>query len=314
MSIPNFMIVGAQKSGTDSLYGYLKEHPAVVMAAPKEPDYFSRDPRYVEWGWYASCFVMAENAKAVGEASTSYMAIPATAQRIAETLGNRVKLIFILRNPVERIYSSYLHMRKSRPFYDKRPIDQAICWQKAELGVAVQEEQKRLAVAAAAGTIDLASFSDFGAEAEWNYRYIANSWYRAQIEIFLQYFPKETLFFLLFDELKQNWRETARRLFEFVGVDPDFANQLQVSQRHKTRMPAEGALGTILAYRPFRNLGRQLAKVNAGAKIKKFIKNRATRNYEPMPVELRKQLTKMFTNENKQLSKLIGIDLSHWNN
>ena len=119
---------------------------------------------------------------------------------------------------------------------------------------------------------------------------------------------------MLFDELKQDWRETARRLFEFVGVDPDFANQLQVSQRHKTRMPAEGALGTILAYRPLRNLGRQLAKVNAGAKIKKFIKNRATRNYEPMPVELRKQLTKMFTNENKQLSKLIGIDLSHWNN
>jgi hypothetical protein len=106
--LPNFLIVGAMKSGTTSLARYLGAHPQAYVAPEKEINFFERG--YV-WNrgvdWYASRFEGAGDALAVGEASPSYMYWPTAIERMASVVPD-ARLIALLRDPVERAYSHYL--------------------------------------------------------------------------------------------------------------------------------------------------------------------------------------------------------------
>jgi hypothetical protein len=104
------LVIGAQKAATTSLHAYLASHPDVAVPPEKELDFFSR-----QWdlgpGWYAAQLASAGPARAVGEASPSYAAFPfqlAVPARI-RALAPDVRLIYVLRHPVERMRSSYLH-------------------------------------------------------------------------------------------------------------------------------------------------------------------------------------------------------------
>lgn len=106
MGAVDFIIGGAAKSGTTSLYNYFREHPNVCMSQPKETNYFTM--HYDEAPvWYYNKFGHCGNESIRGEASTSYMEFPQkAADRIEKDIPN-VRLIFILRDPVERAYSDY---------------------------------------------------------------------------------------------------------------------------------------------------------------------------------------------------------------
>jgi hypothetical protein len=141
--LPNFFIVGAPKAGTTSLYRYLGEYPGVYMSPIKEPCYFAPEMRlsffdvkyraqadadvpalhlYLdgpmtekrdggivsEWADYLKLFRNAGSARAVGEASVCYLWSPAAAERISSAVPN-ARIIMILRDPVERAFSQYLH-------------------------------------------------------------------------------------------------------------------------------------------------------------------------------------------------------------
>lgn len=110
--MPTFMVVGAMKAGTTSLYRYLVSHPEVFMAREKEPDFYVAEKAWSRGlPWYQSLFDGADGATAIGEASTSYTKcteFPGVPERIAAQLPD-VKLIYLLRHPVERIRSMYLH-------------------------------------------------------------------------------------------------------------------------------------------------------------------------------------------------------------
>ena len=111
--LPDFIIVGAQRAGTTSLYRYLAGHPSVAPASQKEVHFFDLD-----WdkglGWYRSHFPLAMRRAAggatlrTGEASPYYMFHPHALRRIAAALP-RVKLVALLRNPIDRAYSQYHH-------------------------------------------------------------------------------------------------------------------------------------------------------------------------------------------------------------
>ena len=113
--IPDFIIIGAAKSGTTSLYKYLCRHPQIFMCTPKEPDFFSIDANYFKGiDWYYSLFNEASPTQVCGEASTTYSRWhqhPKAAERIYQSLG-QVKLIYIMRHPVDRAYSFYVHRFK----------------------------------------------------------------------------------------------------------------------------------------------------------------------------------------------------------
>lgn len=110
MTLPTFLVIGAMKSGTSALWHYLREHPQVFMPTPKEVQFFSRNWDK-GWPWYEQRFDAAGAALSVGEASPSYAEFahfPEVPERIASRLPD-VRLIYLVRNPVDRVASQYLH-------------------------------------------------------------------------------------------------------------------------------------------------------------------------------------------------------------
>jgi len=123
--LPTFVIIGAMKTGSTSLATYLRGHPQVFMTSPKEPSFFSR-----RWDdgveWYESLFDGAGQALARGEASTSYSKAyewPGVPARMAKVVP-AAKLVYLVRHPVERIRSQYVHNAAHRN--ERRPIDRAV--------------------------------------------------------------------------------------------------------------------------------------------------------------------------------------------
>ena len=110
---PNLFIIGAMKSGTSSLHAYLGTHPSVFMCEPKEPGYFVEQLNLKRGrGWYSKLFHGAEGASIRGESSTEYTKAPmygGVPQRLAE-FNPQAKIIYLMRDPIERSISHYWHM------------------------------------------------------------------------------------------------------------------------------------------------------------------------------------------------------------
>ena len=111
--MPNFLIVGAAKSGTTSLYRYLSQHPDIFMPKWKELSFFINAPhgplhQVKKPVYYQRVFSKVQNQSAIGEASTSYLYDTSAPELILSQLGS-IKIIIILRNPVDMSYSLYNH-------------------------------------------------------------------------------------------------------------------------------------------------------------------------------------------------------------
>ena len=110
MRLPDFLGIGTQKGGTTYLHGLLTQHPQVFLAHPKELHFFSlQHQRGLEW--YASHFAKAKAEQRCGEVTPYYLFHPLAAERIAAALP-AVKLIVLLRDPVERALSQYFHSKR----------------------------------------------------------------------------------------------------------------------------------------------------------------------------------------------------------
>lgn len=192
--LPNFVVIGAQKSGTSSLHQYLRQHPDVAMCKDKEPDFFVEERNWnLGIDWYESLFDHAERALAIGEASTSYTMFPhykGVPQRIVETLGD-VRLIYLIRNPIDRTRSDYLHYRfpvrgKETQFVEaeNRPIAQALLE---------------------------------------NDLYLDTSRYAMQLEQYLEVVARERILIVTTEDLGTKRVETMRKIFSFLELDPSRA-------------------------------------------------------------------------------------------
>lgn len=110
--LPDFVIIGAMKSGTSTLQAQLAAQPGIFMTTPKEPNFFSDDAVFARGpDWYSSLFAAAGPEDLRGEASTHYTKLPTyphTVARMADLLA-APKLIYVIRNPVERAVSHYIH-------------------------------------------------------------------------------------------------------------------------------------------------------------------------------------------------------------
>ena len=110
--LPDFLIIGAMKCGTSTLQVQLASQQGVFMTTPKEPNFFSDDPVYAQGlDWYHSLFDPAEPGVLKGEASTHYTKLPTypdTIARMRQVLTSP-RLVYVIRNPVERAISQYLH-------------------------------------------------------------------------------------------------------------------------------------------------------------------------------------------------------------
>jgi hypothetical protein len=209
---PNFLLVGAQKAGSTSLYNYMKEHPQIFMSAQKEPLYFISDvvkqqisnnkrqnPGKKEafitdnYNDYLKLFEDATNEIAIGEASAGYLyyhnvSIP----RIKSQLGN-IKILIILRNPLEKVYSQYKRLKK-------------IGEERYGIIKAISKEPERK---------------------KKNYRamfhYISQSLYYEQVKAFYDNFSNVKV--ILLDDLKNNPNEVMKSVFSFLSVDTNYTLQ-----------------------------------------------------------------------------------------
>jgi len=117
---PNYIVIGSMKSGTSTLCHLLGQHPDIFMSSPKEPNFFCRPDIYAHgFAWYESLFEDAAGKIAIGEGSTSYTKahlFPGVPEKIASYLPD-VRLIYIVRHPLERIESQWMFNVRNNQVY-----------------------------------------------------------------------------------------------------------------------------------------------------------------------------------------------------
>ena len=199
----DFIIIGAQKAGTTSLFEYLRRHPAIYMPPEKEAPFFSRDERFAKgWKWYAGeYFGRAPAEKLWGKATPHYMTDHYVPARIHELMP-RVKLIAILRNPVDRAFSHY-RMALSRG-YEKRTFDEAI----SEL---IQEESLGYS----------RSLRNVRKEKE-THCYVAWGEYARILQGYRQFFDKDRVLVAFTEKLDKEPHGVINSILQFLNLDTDF--------------------------------------------------------------------------------------------
>lgn len=197
--LPNFLCVGAQKAGTTTLHDILKQHPDIFLPKIKETKFFHRNHLYNKGiGYYLKKFFTEyKHEKIIGEIDPEYMYFDYIPKRIAENLGNDIKLLFILRNPVDRAYSHYLMSHKRG--YDLLSFDEAILLEKDRIND-INNDTK-----------------DYSQKNHLSY--IDRGFYSIQINRYLQYFDKKNMHFIIFEEFMQNKKKHINELLSFLDVD-----------------------------------------------------------------------------------------------
>ena len=294
-SMPNFMIIGAAKGGTTSLYELLKEHPQVAFSRKvKEPGFFSNDAQH-ERGldWYVETYYPhAASFPLRGDASTAYLYwSEKTAGRILQAYGEQPpKIVVSFRNPVQRAYSYYWH--DYRYGKEKRPFAQAI----VEEERCLRDERARL---------DREGSQDYG--------YFRGGCYAALLQPFLDAFPREQFLFLLTDDLKADFAGVSTRLHRFLGLEQPASPEIITS--NSAQRPRSMRLVYFLnepsKYKGvFKTLLPESLRMWVKQKIRKA--NLRTFEYPPMDPALERELRERFRDEVTRLEEMIGRDLSSW--
>jgi hypothetical protein len=182
--LPTLVIVGARKSGTTSLHGYLGQHPDVFMSKPSELHFFDDEDNWAKGvDWYASHFDAADGFAVRGEKTPMYSAYPyrtGIPARVASVIPD-TKLIYLLRDPIARIRSDY--------------------------------------VAAVVLGFETLPFAEAMLE---RCIYTDVSRYAMQVEQWLAHFDRDQLLLLTSEQLWQQHEQTMAEVFRFLGVDADF--------------------------------------------------------------------------------------------
>jgi hypothetical protein len=202
MRKPNFLIVGAAKCGTTSLFEYLRRHPDVYMPACKELSYFAgRDETDVgTFNDYIKFFSSAKNEAIVGEASGAYLYSSSAPIKIASALGKSTKIIILLRNPIEMAHSLWAHNRK-------------IGIEHLNFEDALNAEETRM------------NDRDFSSQIKvWLYQfaYVDRAKYAKQVERYLDTFGQKNVRVYIFEMFFDNIEDNMKDVYEFLEIDSTF--------------------------------------------------------------------------------------------
>jgi hypothetical protein len=226
MTMPNFLVIGAAKAGTTSLYAYLCQHPQVYMSPLKETNFFSLEGQRVHFRGvgdhdtintlsittltdYRAQFEAAADGIAIGEASPLYLYCPRAPERIRHYIPD-AKLIAVLRHPVERAYSAFLHLVRD----GREPLTDFV--------QAIEAEACRI-------------------HNHWEHiwHYTRMGFYYAQMKRYYDLFDYCQVRVYLYEDFKNNPHAVLRNLFCFLDVDetyiPDISIMHNVSSLPPTR-------------------------------------------------------------------------------
>ncbi len=296
--LPNFLIIGAAKAGTTTLYAELSNHPEIYMPSNKEPMFFSSDEKYSKGlGWYSDNFFKNSETKAMrGEATPHYLywAEKVTPRLRENFRPEELRFITILRDPVERAYSWYWNMvREGNETLDFKQ--------------AIAEEPKRLQE----------HNDSLRRRGSMIYGYLRGGMYAEQLQYFFDLFPRQNFLVLLQDDLKANYKQTFGNIFSFLNVSkPD---RLLGQRQNPASLPRSRRLQEFLV-RPSGLLYKVVKPVthhlSTGLRysLKKTIKDKNLKetSYSKIDPEIALELKEYFRSEIKKLEGLIERDLSAW--
>ncbi len=209
--LPDFFIIGAAKAGTTSVHAALSRHPAIFMPDRKEPEFLARDDLYDQGiESYAQLFEPSQPGQLIGEASTLYSLgrfFPHTARRMAAHCPD-AKIVYIVREPVDRAYSYYLQLTKN---YQNWSGDNA--FHRTFEDFVLPDRHARAAPRAKA-------FAGFDAHLPDSPDLcLDGSRYHSQLQRYLEVFPRERICILRFEDFKADRAGFFARLTDFLGVD-----------------------------------------------------------------------------------------------
>ena len=222
---PSFLIVGAEKAGTTSLFDYVNQHPEVAVGHRKEVQYFSRYFCH-SWDWYRAHFPLENTLreKICGEASPYYLFHPLAAERIHGCLP-QCKILILLREPVARSISQYYHeVAKGR--------------EHLSLPEAFETESQRLEQEFF--KMRSPRYVPFKHE---HFSYIAKSSYVEQVERYFAVFPRSQVMVIQSEVFFRETPRVVKKVFEFLGVDPTFVppnlQPMNVGKKKSSSLPAD---------------------------------------------------------------------------
>jgi hypothetical protein len=272
-TLPTFLIIGAMKSGTTSLFRHISAHPEVFGAPGKELHFF--DEHFTRGAaWYAEQFDHSGSEVVAGEATPNYMYDPIAVGRIASLIPD-AKLIAILRQPVDRAYSHYLHNRERGR--ETLSFEDAIAAESVRL-----EQQSHVD-----GTPLL-------------YEYLDRGRYARQLDLVAQHFPPHSLLVLLTDDLKNEPQRTYQQVCAHLGVSSTYV-PAQLAQPLNRYVHFRSTRVRSVALRVKGPVGHVLARLNA--------QKTSPPTLDPA---LRRELTEQFETELVALEQRLARDLSHW--
>lgn len=291
VNLPDFLIVGAAKSGTTSLYAYLQQHPRIFMSVNKEPCFFTfaglnRDEVDMhnrlnivsDFSGYTDLFNGAGGSQVAGEASTTYL------YSYEETIKNikkyhpgweELKIIIILRNPAERAFSHYLTD-------SARGLDMSF-----------------------GGLIEKWKLHQLPKY----YNYIDYGFYYRQVKSYKDNFRYVSVY--LFEDLEADSREFVQNVLEFLGVDASF--NIETGVKYNASLNSENRFFSKLIYQP--SVFKGIFKMMVPKDVRQKMRNRIVDAFSRKP-QLnsyhRKFLKEIYKEDILKLQDLIQKDLTTW--
>jgi hypothetical protein len=282
--LPTFLLIGAMKAGTTSLFHYLSAHPQIATPDYKAPEFFVAESNWHRGvDWYRQQFPpTGPDILAIGEASNAYAKYPrhrGVPARIAAHLPD-VRLVYVVRDPVARIRSHY---------------------------------QTRVAEGSEKAAFAEAVFS--------NSIYLDYSRYAMQIEQYLDHFPREQLLVITSEELRAAREPTMRKVYDFVGVDPlhapaELERDFYRTQDRAARSPIPLGLRKFLKHRfPWTRRFKELENDTVGA-LRRITRRKGEQNLPravfDIPDDVRTRIGAELADDVHQLRAYMQADFSGW--
>ncbi len=276
MKTPNFIVVGAHKAGTTSLHYYLNQHPAIYLPSAKGTDLLwrSKFKELDEAGEYLAQFEPAEPGKVLGEVSSVYLHRGKKLVEKIKRLFPDVKIVVILRNPIDRTYSHAL-------------------WDRSY----TQDEIQNLD--------ELVLSSE---------KFLNPGRYYTHLKTYFSYFEREQVKLFLHEDLQQNPHQLFAELFDFIGVDQDFVPDTSKrfhSGALKLSNPYRNLLEKRVSISP---LVKSFIPKATRKFLRKKLHAKSHAPKPSMSHNLRLELTNYFQDEVINLKQLTGLDVLHWLN
>lgn len=290
---PNFLIVGAAKCGTTSLFEYLRQHPDIYMPPCKEVSYFAG--RYgknvMSLDEYLTYFSNSKYQKRIGEASGAYLYSEDTPKKIADTLGKEIKIIIILRNPIEMSYA--LWGQNLRDGNENLSFIDAVEQQNIRLNDSSFKKRIRIWL--------------------YQYAYIDRAIYAPQVKRYFDTFGRKNTRVYIFEEFFTETEKSLADLYNFLEIDLHYrltqykkynaAGRVRSKVLH--RFYSEEHILTSLIRKTVpaplrRGLIGWLYKINSQSSVRK-----------PLQPEVKAKIKKQFQPSIQDLEALLDRKLTH---